>query len=582
MKKKNQILKMPVGVPKVLYYWDDELPLQWIDLYHLIFRRRLIFVMSELDQELCNQIAGMMIYIHFEDKRKELEKKGIQVGDIFEQTTESTNLSNKSDSNLSKNLSSQLTYQDLMDYETIWDLEADIQNDYYLNIYNNKNIQNSWFNDFSEHPFSDSSWISNQSNPKIALNKKIKQSNKTNEGFKPFFNKKLNISNEQFENIGLTADKINLINQFETYGHGNILKQYSNFFEQWATMIYALGDKVRNGYYYDKSRWIEPSKEKIQLLSQNKDFKDPIQKISQNLQNQFTSFSDFIDPNQKNFVEKNIIYKTLIYYLNFYQFNNNINQYSELIDRRCFKEEIKRNYSKDKRTKQLFARQFTYLKTGLDINMLKTSTILEKKRKREEAEDLIFSESQERMQEQKRVFVFINSTGGSVHSGITVYDALQFVKAGTVTVCLGTAFSASSLVLAGGNIGHRYVSEGGHVMIHQPEGGIQGQASDVIVDTHELMRVRRQAATIYALCSKRSFHEILKDLDRDFFMTPQEAIDYGLADEIVTRYNSECILDEFEKDWLVDDAAQIEGISKKIQQISDDDGGLATGPQSRR
>jgi len=344
-------------------------------------------------------------------------------------------------------------------------------------------------------------------------------------------------------------------------------------------MIYALGEKLHNGYYYDKSRWVSPSKEKIQLLLQNESLQDPIKKITQNLKADLVS--ELISNNSIS-PQKNLIYKTLLYYLNFFQFTNNKNQYSELIDRRSFKDDIKRNYSKDKRTKQLFGRSYTYLKAGLDINMLKTSTILEKKRKREEAEDLIFSESQERIQDQKRVFVFINSTGGSVHSGITVYDALQFVKAGTVTVCLGTAFSASSLVLAGGNIGHRYVSEGGHVMIHQPEGGIQGQASDVVVDTHELMRVRRQAATIYALCSKRSFHEILKDLDRDYFMTPQEAIDYGLADEIVTRYNSECILDEFEKDWLADDATQIEGISKKIQQLSDDDGGLATGPQSRR
>lgn len=575
---------MPVGVPKVLYYWDDELPLQWIDLYHLIFRRRLIFVMSELDQELCNQIAGMMIYIHFEDKRKELEKKGIQVGDIFEQTNESTDLLNKNQSSSKKNLSYQLTYQDLMDYETIWDIESDIQNDYYMNIYNNKNLQNSWINDYSEHSFPDYSWVSNKLNTNLSFNRLTKQ-NKFNELFPvapSFFQKQNNETHPGFNNLTLSEDSVDIINQFQTYGYRNILKQYSNFFEQWATMIYALGDKVRNGYYYDKSRWIASSKEKLQLLLQNKDVQTPIKKISQNLKKDFSSYSTSLHANHSFFVEKNLIYKTLIYYLNFFQFTHNINQYSELIDRRCFKEEIKRNYSKDKRTKQLFGRPYTYLKAGFDISMLKTSKILEKKRKKEEAEDLIFSESQERVQEQKRVFVFINSTGGSVHSGVTVYDALQFVKAGTVTVCLGTAFSASSLVLAGGNIGHRYISEGGHIMIHQPEGGIQGQASDVVVDTHELMRIRRQAATIYALCSKRSFHEILKDLDRDYFMTPQEAIDYGLADEIVTRYNSECILDEFEKDWLADDATQIEGISKKIQQLSDDDSGLATGPQSRR
>jgi hypothetical protein len=130
---------MPVGVPKVLYYWDDELPLQWIDLYNLIFRRRLVFVMSELDQDLCNQIAGMMVYIHFEDKRKELEKKGEKVVDLFEQTLEKDQNNTESGKN---NLKPQrvtpqnITYQNLMDYSTIWDFEAAVQKDVYLDLYN--------------------------------------------------------------------------------------------------------------------------------------------------------------------------------------------------------------------------------------------------------------------------------------------------------------------------------------------------------------------------------------------------------------------------------------------------------------
>jgi len=112
-------------------------------------------------------------------------------------------------------------------------------------------------------------------------------------------------SKAAFSNLLTSSNKINLINQFQTYGYSNILKQYSNFFEQWATMIYALGDKVRNGYYYDKSRWVHPSKEKLQLLLQNQALQDPIQTIAQNLK---TDLASELFSNKS--AQKNIIHKT--------------------------------------------------------------------------------------------------------------------------------------------------------------------------------------------------------------------------------------------------------------------------------
>ena len=499
---------MPVGVPKVLYYWDDELPLQWIDLYNLIFRRRLVFVMAELDQDLCNQIAGMMVYIHFEDKRKELEKKGVNVVDLFEQTTGS-DIGGQTSGKEKK--SYQLSYKDLMDYDTIWDFEASVQKDLYTDLFNSNNPDdNALVNDYLENPFYQ----------KENLNSFLDVQNYSS------FSQNLSFQNKK-----------GVINE-------TTLEQYSNFFNMWLPMLPVLA-KYSGGRYFS-------------------DFH-----FSEDIMKSFFQKNPLFLKNSNN-AEKNFA-SVLQKYINSFQSSTNTNGVLNLMDRRTIKESLKRAHYGDFKDQKV--RDLSSSFQNMDeLNMLQNV-----RQKRPESEDLLFSETRERMSDQRRVFVFINSTGGSITSGITIYDALQFVKAGAVTVCLGMAFSASSMVLAGGNIGHRYVSEGSHVMMHQPEGGIKGQASDVLLDAHEILRVRRQAATIYTLSSKRAFHEVLKDLDRDYFMTPQEAIDYGLADEIVTRYNSECILDEFEQDWLADDAKQIEGISKKIRQTTGGDEEVRTG-----
>jgi ATP-dependent Clp protease, protease subunit len=159
-------------------------------------------------------------------------------------------------------------------------------------------------------------------------------------------------------------------------------------------------------------------------------------------------------------------------------------------------------------------------------------------------------------EESKKVFVIINSFGGSVGNGITVHDALQFIKAGSLTLGLGVAASAASLALAGGTIGERYVTEGCHVMIHQPESGLQGQASDIWIDSQEIMKIRLDVAEIYSLSTYRPRHKILRDLDRDFYLTAMETIQYGLADEIATNEVMHSILEDVNRVWDYHNAKQ--------------------------
>jgi len=545
---------MPIGVPKVLYYWDDELPLQWVDLYHLIFRRRLVFVMSELDQDLCNQIAGMMVYIHFEDKRDELETQSSSARDLFSSNLDSSGESNKS---------YKLTYQDLMDYDNIWDLEAGMEKDYYLDLYNSDNFGDDiWTTESVENSLSFNKQILNNSDSLFSSNALNQRDINLFDFFSEeddsvavgFSHKKKQKSYDS--NLELNLDALNLPlknrdqigNSIGTSEFSRIpSKQYSNFFNIWLPLLPVLqkyGNKTKNKEFLSDTL-------KSLLLSTN------------------SSNQDLRGNN-----DRNSIYQALKYYLDSYQRSHNQNEFVQQLLRISVKETVKKAYYQDLKDQKIHDLS-TYSKVMEDMYIPQNI-----RQKKSESEDLLFMETQERLQEQSRVFVFINSTGGSVSSGITIYDALQFVKTGAVTVCLGMAFSASSMVLAGGNIGHRYVAEGAHVMIHQPEGGITGQASDVLLDAYEILRIRRQVATIYSLCSKRALSEVLKDLDRDNFMTPQEAVDYGLADEIVTRYNSECILDEFEKDWFAHDAKQIEGISKKIKQQEEDDEPSTAGSES--
>ena len=137
--------------------------------------------------------------------------------------------------------------------------------------------------------------------------------------------------------------------------------------------------------------------------------------------------------------------------------------------------------------------------------------------------------------ESKRVFIYINSLGGSVTCGISVYDAMHHIEANVTTICVGIAASMASFILAGGEKGHRIALPHARIMIHQPQGGSQGQASEVTLEAEEVMRIRRQVGGIYAERTGQKLSTIAKDMDRDNFMSAQKAKEYGLVDQVAQQ-----------------------------------------------
>ena len=132
----------------------------------------------------------------------------------------------------------------------------------------------------------------------------------------------------------------------------------------------------------------------------------------------------------------------------------------------------------------------------------------------------------------KGLYIYINSPGGSVTCGIAVYDGMNYAKADVTTICVGTAASMASFVLAGGERGKRIALPHSRIMIHQPEGGNQGQASEVLSESEEVIRLRREVAKIYAQRTNQSLSKISRDMDRDQFMSAKEAKEYGLVDQV--------------------------------------------------
>lgn len=127
-------------------------------------------------------------------------------------------------------------------------------------------------------------------------------------------------------------------------------------------------------------------------------------------------------------------------------------------------------------------------------------------------------------------FMYINSLGGSVTCGIGVYDIMRYLESGITTICMGTASSMASFVLAGGTYGRRLSLPNGRIMIHQPEGGSDGQASEILSESSEVNRIRKQIGLIYATRTQQSIERIARDMDRDQFMSADEAKSYGLID----------------------------------------------------
>jgi ATP-dependent Clp protease protease subunit len=133
----------------------------------------------------------------------------------------------------------------------------------------------------------------------------------------------------------------------------------------------------------------------------------------------------------------------------------------------------------------------------------------------------------------KDISLYINSPGGAVTSGMAIYDTMQFLKCDVCTYCVGQAASMGALLLAAGAKGKRYALPHARIMIHQPLGGAQGQASDISIQAKEILRVRDQLNEILSRHTGRSLKDIERDTDRDYFMTAAEACSYGLVDEVV-------------------------------------------------
>jgi len=134
---------------------------------------------------------------------------------------------------------------------------------------------------------------------------------------------------------------------------------------------------------------------------------------------------------------------------------------------------------------------------------------------------------------EKDIHMYINSPGGAVTAGLAVYDTMQLIKCDVATYCVGQAASMGAVLLAAGAPGKRYVLPNARIMIHQPWGGVQGQATDISIQAREILRVRDCVNEILSRHTGKPLEAVVRDTDRDFFMTAKEACDYGLVDEVV-------------------------------------------------
>ncbi len=145
---------------------------------------------------------------------------------------------------------------------------------------------------------------------------------------------------------------------------------------------------------------------------------------------------------------------------------------------------------------------------------------------------LLFLESEN---PDKDIHLYINSPGGSVSAGLAIYDTMQFIKSDVSTTCMGIAASMGAFLLAAGAPGKRYALPNSRVMIHQPSGGAQGQASDIEIQAKEILYLRHRLNEILAHHTGKQVTDLEKDTDRDNFMNTQEALDYGLVDRVLSR-----------------------------------------------
>lgn len=135
----------------------------------------------------------------------------------------------------------------------------------------------------------------------------------------------------------------------------------------------------------------------------------------------------------------------------------------------------------------------------------------------------------------KDISIYINSPGGSVYAGYGIYDTMQYIGSDVSTICTGVAASMASILLVAGTKGKRFALPHSRIMIHQPLGGMQGQASDMEIAAREILKVKKELYTILSEHSGQSFETIERDSDRDYWLTAPEALDYGMIDRVLKR-----------------------------------------------
>ena len=145
---------------------------------------------------------------------------------------------------------------------------------------------------------------------------------------------------------------------------------------------------------------------------------------------------------------------------------------------------------------------------------------------------LLFLESQD---PERDISIYINSPGGSVTAGLAIYDTIQHIKSDVQTICLGQAASMGALLLTCGSADKRLILPSARVMIHQPWGGVQGQATDIGIQAKEIVRLKKMTIDYFAHHTGKSTDEIAKDLERDFFMDANDAVKYGIVDKVLSR-----------------------------------------------
>jgi ATP-dependent Clp protease, protease subunit len=538
---------MPIGVPRIIYMWGEDLPAQWTDIYNFIFRRRMIFLMQYLDDELCNQICGLLINIHMEDRSRDLEKKdrsgGVETR-MKPRPTESSSAFDRKTTSRRVEQASQRSMDDLLRAED----DLPIRDHHQLEQYTLQKITLDWLNwqapffnlmdepygfymaevlsqDF--RPSEAQEWYSSdpaELNRFMQVFKTLTQSRESGIPFKT-------ARPESYQAVNPSAP-------LEAYApfrwlaknlapEGNLTDMHPWLFSEEASYATVNGDGEQS---------VNGLSDRTDRTNHPKDFMPGTTAGMPKLLSQL-AVGEMTNP------------------LSGRESSPFVKEARETSIQALAQRQWRAGY---KQAGDAFT--LTQPPRGLASSMQALSylDVDGGDRSYEQYRDYVRKQTERMMMEEefKKVFMIINSFGGSVGNGITVHDALQFIRAGALTLGLGVAASAASLALAGGTIGERYVTEACHTMIHQPEGGLQGQASDIWIDSQEIQNIRVQVADIYSISTYRPRHKILHDLDRDFYLTATETIYYGLADEIATNDVMHDIIQMAHQAWTGADAQQ--------------------------